>query len=494
MDGRKTPKVSVANVGVFQVADLLVDEANFRLEPNPDQPSAIKAMLRRQGRKLVTLAEEILQSGGLSAGEFIWLAPDPRPEMSGKFVVCEGNRRITALKLMNHPGLAEGTSWAKRFRELAEKFAEEPITEVRAVLYDSVDAVRRDVSRRHTNAQDGAGLEAWDPFAQDRANKAEGTRRTLSMVVLEHLAHGSAEGFAEQLGIGERTTNADRLLSTFSKSFAPDFGIKLRSVAPHVDLGSDPELSEALLLAVLKASDVPVDQIKTEEMRTTRLRQIVDEAQLALKEARAERSDGGGDGDAADGSADSSGSSKGEDKGGQGGGSEGGEAGSDKGGRRKGPTKDPLDRKTLARTGPTYDLRVKSTRLAALFNECRRVNVDEMPNAAAMLMRVFIELSCEAYLTHHGIRPPDGKPNWGARHITIEKKAKRILSRIDPSRDNPDLIDAWNGVNDGGGFSHSVDEMHRAMHDLSTYLDPRTIKVGWERWYPLLKEIHTSID
>lgn len=490
-------EISVDNVGVFQVADLLVDEANFRLEPSPDQPSAIKAMLRRQGRKLVVLAEEILESGGLSAGEFIWLAPDPRPDMSGKFVVCEGNRRVTALKVMNHPSLAEGTSWAKRFRELAEKFAEDPITEVRAVLYSSIDAARQDVSRRHTNAQDGAGLEAWDPFAQDRANKAEGKRRTLSMVVLEHLSHGSAEGFAEQLGIGERTTGADRLLGTFSKSFASEFGIRLRGVPPHVDVGADPELSEALLLAILKASDVPVDQIKTEEMRSARLRKVVEAVQLTLNEARAERNDDHAAEGAAGGTGEAGSSNGGAGAGGgssDGGGSEEGGQGSGKGGRRKGPTKDPLDRPTLARPGALYDLRVKSARLAALFNECRRVNVDQMPNAAAMLMRVFVELSCEAYLTHHRVRPPEGKPNWAARHITIERKVKRILSLIDSGRDNPDLVDARNGVAEGGGFSHSVDEMHRAMHDLSAYLDPRTIKVSWERWYPLLKEIHSSID
>lgn len=498
MDQDVKRSVSVSNVGVFEVADLLVDVENFRLEPNPDQPSAIKAMLRRQRRKLVTLAEEILDSGGLSAGEFVWLAPDPRPEMAGKYIVCEGNRRVTALKLMNHPSLAEGTSWAKQFRELAERFEKNPITQVRAVLYDSVEAARPDVSRRHTNAQDGAGLEEWGPFAQDRSNKAENKRRTLSMVVLEHLAHGSAEAFAEQLGIEERTTNADRLLSTFSKTYSARFGMKLRGTLPHVDLGPDPELSEGLLLAILKASDVSVDSIKTEEMRSVKLAEIVEAVESSIRETRASHGDddevngSAGGGSASD--AGSPGGSGGEAGAAAGSGGTGGSSSTGGGGKRPRPTKDPLDRKTLARTGSSYDLRVKSSRLAALFNECRRINVDEMPNAAAMLLRVFVELSCEAYLVHHNVRPPDGKATWGARHITIEKKAKRILSLLDPKRDNPDLVDAWNGVADGGGFSHSVDEMHRAMHDLTTYLDPREIKVSWERWHPMLVEIHTSID
>lgn len=497
MSQTATQKVHVTDVAVFQLADLLVDEANFRLEPNADQPTAIKSMLRRQGRKLVSLAEEILESGGLSAGEFIWLAPDPRPEMPGKYIVCEGNRRITALKLMNHPGLADGTSWSKRFRELADRFAENPITEVRAVLYPSLEAVRPDVYRRHTNAQDGAGLEAWDPFAQDRANKAAGQRRNLSMVVLEHLSHGSAEALAEQLGLQERTTNADRLLGTFSKNYAANFGMKLRGVVPHIDLGPDPEIAEALLLAILKASDVPVDKIKTEKMRADELERLIAEVRANFDELRRNEDSSTSDEPSTDPSGDGrTGKPGGSHHVDGGDGPQGGERDREaKGkGRGRGTSKHPLDRKTLARLDAPHALKVKSPRLAGLYVECRRIQVDEMTNAAAMLLRVFVELSCEAYLEHHGVRPPDGKPNWSARNISLEKKAKRVLTRIDSKQEQPELNDARNGIAEGGQFSHSVNEMHRAMHDLNTYLDPRTVKASWDRWFPVLAAIHESID
>lgn len=491
----KSKKLEVADVGVFQLADLLVDEDNFRLEPSSDQPAAIKAMLRRQGRKLVSLGAEILDSGGLSAGEFIWLAPDLRPDHAGKYVVCEGNRRVTALKIMNHPSLADGTSWSNQFKELAERFSASPITEVRAVLYPSISAARGDVYRRHTNAQDGAGLEAWDPFAQDRANQAEGLRRTLSMVVLEHLSHSTAEAFAEQLGIRERTTNADRLLGTFSKSYAASFGIKLRGVEPYLELGPDPELSEAVLLAILKASDVAVDQIKTEKMRDDKLDEITTSVVATVEEQRRQGDQRRTDEEEAAGGAKGGGSSKGGSASKEGGGdpAEGGQGGA--GSKRgRGGTKNPLDRKTLARTDANHTLKVKSSRLAGLYVECRRVNVEDMTNSAAMLMRVFLELSCEAYLTHHSVKPPENKPHWSARNISLEKKATRVLTFIDPRRDNPELGDAWSGLSEAGQFSHSVSEMHRAMHDLNTYLDPRTVKASWDRWFPVLAAIHESID
>ena len=65
-------------------------------------------MVRRQGEKLLELAQDILDVG-LSPGEPLWVAPDPRAQ--GKFVVLEGNRRITALKVMDNPALASGTDF-----------------------------------------------------------------------------------------------------------------------------------------------------------------------------------------------------------------------------------------------------------------------------------------------------------------------------------------------------------------------------------------------
>lgn len=74
--------MNVDDVQVLNVVDLLVDEDNFRMEPNPDQPAALKAMVRRQGKKLIALAESLVHQRP-SRGEFIWVAPDPRPENKG---------------------------------------------------------------------------------------------------------------------------------------------------------------------------------------------------------------------------------------------------------------------------------------------------------------------------------------------------------------------------------------------------------------------------
>ena len=474
LPGVGTVDARIDDVGLFNLADLLVDEDNFRLEPSPDQPTALKNMLRKQKGKLVVLATSILDSGGLSRGEFIWLAPDPRPEFDGKYVVCEGNRRVTALKMMNEPGLAEGTTWAKRFRELGERFRKSPITSVRAVLYPSVEEAREDVYRRHTNDQEGAGLEAWDTFAQDRANKRSGSRRNLSMVVLEHLSDGTTETLALQLGVVERTTGADRLLSTFSKHFAADYGIKLRSVVPHLDLGHDPEKTDRILQTILRAANVPVDAIKTEDQRVGVLRKILDDI---------ERPD---DTSSADVPPPLPGAKDKPPK--------GGHPPDGKSPRGRRARRDPLDRPGLAPQHSSQSLRIAGPqRLIGLYQECRTIGVDDKPNASALLLRVFLELSCEAYLTHHAVRPPGEKPNWQARGIKLDTKVQRVLTLEDPRRDRPGFENAWNGLSADEGYSHSISQLHRAMHDVHNLLDPRTIKRSWDLWYPLLEGIHDSM-
>ncbi|MBU1385433.1 MAG: hypothetical protein KKE77_09540 [Alphaproteobacteria bacterium] len=498
---REAQRLTTEDVGVFNVVDLLVDEDNFRLEPNANQPAALKAMLKRQGRKIVALAEEI-QDRGLSAGEFVWLAPDPRPENAGKYVVCEGNRRVTALKILNEPALADGTPWEKRFRELGQQFKESPVRQVRAVLYASVDAARPDVYRRHTNDQDGRGLEAWDPFAQDRANKAIGRRRTLSMVVMEHLTTSTIEGLADGVGIRDRTTNADRMFGTFSEEFSSEYGIKIRAIAPHIDLGPDPARAEEILWAILRASDVAVDAIKSKGQRVAILKDLLAEIDPpeagVTDEERPAAGDRSEESDRADHTSGNSGARSREGKpGGLSTDREGADATSseeDANATGRNPRRDPLTRKTLAPTDRRNTLHVSGNRLIGLYNECRGADVASRPNSAAMLLRVFLELSCEAYLEHIGARPPSGRSDWSDFGIQLETKVKKVLDKIDHDRTAKDLADAHNGLSEDRTQSHSIRSLHRAMHDRNHVPDAHQIKVAWQRWHPLFRRIHDAID
>lgn len=231
-------------------------------------------MVRRQGEKLLELAQDILDVG-LSPGEPLWVAPDPRAQ--GKFVVLEGNRRITALKVMDNPALASGTDFEPAYRRLNARFVETPRRVVRAALFDSVEEAAPWVERRHTNEQSGVGIQWWDPFAQDRAAKARGRSRNRSMVLMEHLSEeGDPEPLANRLGLDDRTTTVDRVLNTFAEEFS-FIGITISRRQPwSVDFGSDPHTNRELMWAILGAlKNKSVDHVKSLKQRIDFIRGVI---------------------------------------------------------------------------------------------------------------------------------------------------------------------------------------------------------------------------
>lgn len=131
----------------FRLADLLVDQANYRLLPQPTQRDAIRAMIVDQGRKLTVLARDILEFG-LSPGELLLVSESP--DQPGRFVVYEGNRRITALKVMETPELAAGLATEAVFRQLGDRFKSNPRRTVDASVVADRETAMFWIRRRHT--------------------------------------------------------------------------------------------------------------------------------------------------------------------------------------------------------------------------------------------------------------------------------------------------------------------------------------------------------
>lgn len=89
-----------------RVADLLVDEENPRLPtPNRGQREALRKIAEDQDRKLLKLAEDIVEHGINPAELFIVTATTEKPP---RYIVLEGNRRICALKALEAPDIVSG--------------------------------------------------------------------------------------------------------------------------------------------------------------------------------------------------------------------------------------------------------------------------------------------------------------------------------------------------------------------------------------------------
>lgn len=78
-------------VKTIKLTSLFVNTENYRFEPLSSQKEAIDKMVEDQGDKLYSLVDDIV-TNGLSPVDLIIVTPN---EDNNKYIVLEGNRRIT---------------------------------------------------------------------------------------------------------------------------------------------------------------------------------------------------------------------------------------------------------------------------------------------------------------------------------------------------------------------------------------------------------------
>ena len=106
-----------------KVSDLLHDLDNPRYAGLDSTRKAIQTIFEDQGKKLVALADDIVTSG-LDPTARILVIPS---QDTDKFIVVDGNRRLTALKLLSSPTLIDSFGTVnellrKQFHKLAKEF------------------------------------------------------------------------------------------------------------------------------------------------------------------------------------------------------------------------------------------------------------------------------------------------------------------------------------------------------------------------------------
>jgi hypothetical protein len=146
------------------VEDLVLDEENPRLaEEGQSQPDILAAWSR--DRKNYRLAADVAKRG-LSPLELV--AVIPHPDLPNRFIVVDGNRRLTALKLLSQPSLAPDEPNAKRFRQLAQQHSIQE--EVSCMVFPSREEADPWIDLRHSGEAEGVGTVSWDTLQKYRFN------------------------------------------------------------------------------------------------------------------------------------------------------------------------------------------------------------------------------------------------------------------------------------------------------------------------------------
>lgn len=90
-----------------EVGRLDLDPINPRTNPEADQTAAMRSLIsvERDGEKIYALAQNICQMGTLDPGDRLYTVASA--DDAGRYVVVDGNRRLTALRLLSQPGLLD---------------------------------------------------------------------------------------------------------------------------------------------------------------------------------------------------------------------------------------------------------------------------------------------------------------------------------------------------------------------------------------------------
>jgi hypothetical protein len=140
---------------------LTLDEKNPRLGFAKDQDAVLARMIA-YGQPFFALAKDIAESG-LSI-EHVVVQKD-----GNKYRVRDGNRRISALKLLNRPHLCPDKATRERFTKLA-KTAEENgnlLGKVDCMVASSEEAINAYIWRAHTGENGGVGRSGWESLQQE---------------------------------------------------------------------------------------------------------------------------------------------------------------------------------------------------------------------------------------------------------------------------------------------------------------------------------------
>lgn len=422
---------------VVSVDDILLDTNNFRYYGQlTSQRECIDAMLNDQKAKIYVLAKDIAENG---------LTPDPivlSKGENGYWVAREGNRRITALKLLNKPTIITDKSIRTKFSELSRLHEDKIPATVECIACDDENTILDYLDRVHTGLGNGTGRREWNAenktyYGMHRGRPAE---NMLAIKVKEMVVREGAT-LKEPYNI----TNLQRVLQNRGVQSILDFSWDGENITTSID--------SKVFTDLLKEIAVKVGLIKVGEIYTAKNQQvfvegIVKNLGIDLDNNKTDPYIFGT-------------KVKGPNKGAH-------------PGRGTIPRKPSWDRKRLIPVHNTYlsipDVPGNIKAKNIVYELARKIDVRESPNAAAVLMRVLIEFSVEHYISKNGLTGKDnlsGNIRSIANHMHSNGKIKKeYLDEVVRLTEHHNLL--------------SAKSLQRFVHSFDFSPDRQTLCTLWE--------------
>lgn len=499
------PELGYDDDGIIEVniplAQLLLDEANFRIEEVDSQQRALEALIRQQGeRKVLNLAEHIVKHGRLTPGERLMvIRNDISDDDDESYIVMEGNRRTMILKLLEEPDLIQVSSprLYQQFLVLSKHSPKRLVSGVPCSLVPDRETALQWIAAKHSTGMDGIGVEKWDALATARFAEQMGQFRRWR-IALARLEAAGINTVAIRQGIEKKTTAVDRVLS--NRDVRENLGLVFHEGQGTLVFDSgDEKAGLALLQQLMEAMAEPSFRTATVHSLKDRTAFVLAYLPYSVKKIP------GQDPPSSPPRTSQEGSGEPEAKGqpsqvretngipGQGKTVPGQ-------GQQKLPGKHPLrklvERKSLAPTRRDQTFHIKDAVLNELYIELRGLSVKNFEKTAGVMTRVFLEMSCDAYLEHFEVPLPDffakrSIRRW--RDARLKEKVEAVLRDVDPTR-RSSALDPVRKALGGDDWLHSIDTLHDFVHGRLASVTEQEVKTIWDRWHPFFEGLHNELS
>lgn len=202
----KTPPYESKNI---KVSDLLLDKTNPRFVEmfgaNPAEDDLIRYMLNHE--KAYEIADSILDLGYFHIDEALWVFSSE----GGKYVVREGNRRLSAVKALADP---------EKF--FGNKKNQLKLDELPCLIYTDENALDERIRQRHTSAI----IRRWSRLAKAKYAKImfDKGEKDQSSDLLKLLKLSSVYSAAQNIGMGKKLYDfleSDQKSAILERFFGP---------------------------------------------------------------------------------------------------------------------------------------------------------------------------------------------------------------------------------------------------------------------------------
>jgi len=433
------------------LARLRLNKENDRHGPLGSEQECIQWMLNNLAPQIRNLAKDVAEHG-LSPIEGILAFPDP--ESDGDYIIWEGNRRLTALKLLDDPNRCHDEKKRRVFTDIRRN-AKVPIPDkLEVTVAPSVEDADRLIELRHQGPQEGVGTLQWDGSQKTRHLQRLGKkgRYAFSHQVLDSVVDRLDKDLRDKVtGQGFAISTFDRLLGN------PDvrnfLGIASEDGVARRFLREGETLKGVKKLLTDIAEGMPVRDVYTKEQQKEYISSFsksdTPDQKKTLKDSVTFVPP--------------------------------------KPGKRQPSVRSrPVSTKRAYLIPQDVRYRIYDNRLNSIYKELKSLDVASFANATAVLMRVFLELGVDLYIENHKVSATENDK--------LSVKVQKVLKDMEANN----WIDRQRakGINSAVSSKHnpfSIDTFHAYVHNRRFHPSPTDLKTAWDNVQPFFDALFNNL-